>query len=47
MTAAELDEVVATSFPHRDGLRASWAYRSLVARNLVMRFIGNEEGALA
>ena len=28
-----------TSFPARDGLRATWAYRSLVARNLVMQFV--------
>ncbi len=47
VSAAELDAAVAASFPARDGLRASWAYRSLVARNLVLRFIGNEEGALA
>ena len=46
VTAATLDAAVAASFPARDGLRASWAYRALVARNLVLRFIGNEEGAL-
>ena len=47
VSAAELDAAVAASFTARDGLRASWAYRALVTRNLVLRFIGNEEGALA
>jgi xanthine dehydrogenase small subunit len=47
VTAAALDAAVADSFPARDGLRATWTYRALVARNLVLRFIGNEEGALA
>jgi xanthine dehydrogenase small subunit len=40
---AALDAAVAASFPARDGLRATWAYRSLVARNLVMQFV--EESA--
>ncbi|NDY89618.1 xanthine dehydrogenase small subunit [Ideonella livida] len=47
LTAAEVDAVVASVFPARDGLRGSWAYRSLVARNLVLRFIDREEAALA
>ncbi len=47
VSAQALDAAIAASFPARDGLRATWAYRALVARNLVMRFIGNEEGALA
>jgi xanthine dehydrogenase small subunit len=34
-----LDAAIAASFPARDGLRATWAYRSLVARNLVMQFV--------
>ncbi|WP_088282715.1 xanthine dehydrogenase small subunit [Ideonella sp. A 288] len=46
VTAAALDAAVADSFPARDGLRATWAYRALVARNLVLRFIGNEEEAV-
>ncbi len=46
VTARALDSAIAASFPPRDGLRATWAYRALVARNLVLRFIGNEEGAL-
>ena len=45
--AAEVDAAVAAAFPARDGLRGTWAYRSLVARNLVLRFIGHEEAALA
>jgi xanthine dehydrogenase small subunit len=37
--AADLDAAIADSFTARDGLRATWAYRSLVARNLVLEFI--------
>lgn len=37
--AADLDAAIAASFTARDGLRATWAYRSLVARNLVMQFV--------
>ena len=47
VTAAALDSAIAASFTARDGLRATWAYRALVARNLVLRFIGNEQEALA
>jgi len=47
VTAAALDAAVAAGYTPRDGLRATWTYRALVARNLVLRFIGNEEGALA
>ncbi len=39
VTAADLDAAIAASFPARDGLRATWAYRSLVARNLLMQFV--------
>ena len=38
-----LDGAITASFSARDGLRATWAYRSLVARNLVMQFV--EESA--
>jgi xanthine dehydrogenase small subunit len=34
-----IDQAIAASFSARDGLRASWAYRSLVARNLVLQFV--------
>ncbi|MFM8574455.1 MAG: xanthine dehydrogenase small subunit [Limnohabitans sp.] len=37
--AADLDAAIAASFTARDGLRATWAYRALVARNLVLEFI--------
>jgi xanthine dehydrogenase small subunit len=43
LTAADLDAAIASSFVARDGLRATWAYRSLVARNLVLQFL--EESA--
>ena len=39
VSAAELDEAIARSFTARDGLRASWVYRSLLARNLVLQFV--------
>ncbi len=39
VTAAELDQAVAQSFTARDGLRASWTYRALLARNLVLQFV--------
>ena len=39
VSADALDRAIASSFTARDGLRATWAYRSLVARNLVMRFL--------
>jgi xanthine dehydrogenase small subunit len=39
VTAADLDQAIAASFTARDGLRATWAYRSLVARNLVLQFV--------
>jgi xanthine dehydrogenase small subunit len=44
VSAAEIDAAIAASFPARDGLRATWAYRSLVARNLVIQFV--EDAAL-
>ena len=37
--AEDIDAAIAAGFTARDGLRATWAYRSLVARNLVMRFV--------
>jgi xanthine dehydrogenase small subunit len=43
ITADSIDDAIAASFTARDGLRATWAYRSLVARNLVMQFV--EEAA--
>jgi xanthine dehydrogenase small subunit len=39
VTNEALDAAITASFPARDGLRATWAYRSLVARNLVMQFV--------
>ena len=39
VTAAALDAAIAQSFVARDGLRATWAYRSLVARNLLLQFV--------
>ena len=39
VSAAALDAAIAASFTARDGLRATWAYRALVARNLVLEFI--------
>jgi xanthine dehydrogenase small subunit len=43
-----LDAAIAASFTARDGLRATWRYRALVARNLVLDFIGaRAEEALA
>lgn len=35
----DLDAAIAASFTARDGLRASWSYRALVARNLVLQFL--------
>ena len=42
ITAAALDAAVAASFTPRDGLRATWAYRALLARNLVLGFVQGE-----
>jgi len=39
VSADEIDQAIAQSFVARDGLRATWKYRSLVARNLVIKFI--------
>ncbi len=44
--AADIDGAITASFPARDGLRATWAYRSLVARNLVMQFVEESTEAL-
>jgi xanthine dehydrogenase small subunit len=43
VTAAALDAAIAASFTARDGLRATWAYRALVARNLVLQFIEDNQ----
>ncbi|MFN0185851.1 MAG: xanthine dehydrogenase small subunit [Aquabacterium sp.] len=45
VTEEALDAAVAASFMPRDGLRATWAYRALVARNLVLRFLQPETAA--
>ena len=42
VSAADLDQAVAASFTPRDGLRATWAYRALLARNLVLEFIEDQ-----
>jgi xanthine dehydrogenase small subunit len=47
ISEAELDKAIADSFVARDGLRATWAYRSLVARNLVLEFIENQTAEVA
>lgn len=39
VSAEALDAAVAESFVHRDGLRATWTYRALLARNLVLEFL--------
>ena len=39
VSAQALDAAIAASFTARDGLRATWAYRALVARNLVLQFL--------
>jgi xanthine dehydrogenase small subunit len=43
VSAAALDAAIADSFVARDGLRATWTYRSLVARNLVLEFIEEQK----
>ncbi len=44
--AKDIDAAITASFPARDGLRATWAYRSLVARNLVMQFVEESTEAM-
>jgi xanthine dehydrogenase small subunit len=44
---SDLDAAIADSFVARDGLRATWAYRSLVARNLVIDFIKEQTQSTA
>jgi xanthine dehydrogenase small subunit len=39
VTPQALDAAIAASFTPRDGLRATWAYRALIARNLVLQFL--------
>ena len=41
--ASDLDAAIAASFVARDGLRATWAYRALVARNLALEFIEEQK----
>ena len=45
--AADLDAAITASFTARDGLRATWAYRALVARNLVLEFIEEQTSEVA
>ena len=45
--ASELDAAITASFTARDGLRATWAYRALVARNLVLDFIEEQTKEVA
>jgi xanthine dehydrogenase small subunit len=45
--AADLDAAIAASFTARDGLRATWGYRALVARNLVLEFIEEQTSEVA
>lgn len=45
--AADLDAAITASFTARDGLRATWAYRALVARNLVLDFIEEQTKEVA
>jgi xanthine dehydrogenase small subunit len=47
VTAADLDTAIAASFTARDGLRATWTYRALVARNLVLDFIEEQTKEVA
>ncbi len=47
ITADVIDDAIAASFTARDGLRATWAYRSLVARNLVMQFVEEATNSVA
>ena len=39
VTPQALDAAIAASFTPRDGLRATWTYRALIARNLVLQFL--------
>jgi len=45
--AADLDAAITASFTARDGLRATWVYRALVARNLVLEFIEEQTSEVA
>ena len=45
--AADLDAAIAASFTARDGLRATWGYRALVARNLALEFIEEQTKEVA
>jgi xanthine dehydrogenase small subunit len=45
--ATDLDAAITASFTARDGLRATWAYRALVARNLVLEFIEEHTSEVA
>lgn len=47
VSAGALEAAISASFTARDGLRATWAYRSLVARNLVLEFVEDAAEAQA
>ena len=47
VSADTLEAAISASFTARDGLRATWAYRSLVARNLVLEFVEDAAEAQA
>ena len=47
VSAEALEAAISASFTARDGLRATWAYRSLVARNLVLEFVEDAAEAQA
>ena len=47
VNVADLDAAIANSFTARDGLRATWNYRALVARNLVLEFIEEQTSEVA
>lgn len=42
VSASDLDSAIAQSFTPRDGLRATWTYRALLARNLVLEFLEDQ-----
>ena len=47
VSAEALDSAIAQSFTPRDGLRATWAYRALLARNLVLEFLEDQTEEVA
>ena len=42
VSSTQLDAAIVQSFTPRDGLRATWAYRALLARNLVLEFLEDQ-----